>query len=85
MTYEKPQAEVMKFDFDSFIACSGDVPLGNFTCGYYTQGVSCNSIAWPTTGYTCKTYSNGNCQSVYSPSGSMGDGCYAWKLTCSKF
>ena len=37
------------------------------------------------TGYTCGSYTNGNCQTVTSPSGSTGDGCHAWKLTCSKF
>lgn len=85
MTYEKPKAEVIKFDFNSFIVCSGDTPLGSFTCGSYTQGASCNKITWSSTGYTCGSYTNGNCQSVTSPTGSMGDGCHAWKLTCSKF
>ena len=85
MTYEKPKAEVITFDFNSFIVCSGDNPLGSFTCGSYTQGGSCSNISWSTTGYSCGSYTNGNCQSVYSPPGSMGDGCNAWKLTCSKF
>lgn len=85
MTYEKPEAEVMEFDMDSFIYCSGDNPIGSFTCGSYTQGVSCNNIAWSSTGYRCGSFSNGNCQNVTSPPGSMGDGCAAWRLTCSKF
>ena len=85
MTYIKPEAEVMEFDMDSFIYCSGDNPIGSFTCGSYTQGGSCNNIAWSSTGYKCGSFSNGNCQNVTSPPGSMGDGCAAWKLTCSKF
>ena len=78
MTYVKPEAEVMEFDMDSFIYCSGDNPIGSFTCGSYTRGVSCNNIAWSSTGYKCG-------QNVTSPPGSMGDGCAAWKLTCSMF
>ena len=62
MTYEKPKAEVITFDFNSFIVCSGDTPLGSFTCGTYTQGGSCSNISWSTTGYTCGSYTNGNCQ-----------------------
>ena len=85
MKYEKPEVEVVKFEEGSFIATSGDTPLGSFTCGYYTQGGSCSNITWSSTGYSCGSYSNGNCQNVSSPSGSMGDGCNAWKLTCSKF
>lgn len=83
--YKKPEVEVIKIDPESFIATSGDTPLGSFTCGQYTQGGSCSSITWSSTGYSCGSYSNGSCQSVYSPTGSMGDGCAAWKLTCSKF
>ncbi len=85
MKYEKPQVEVIRFDADSFIATSGDTPLGSFTCGSYTQGGSCSDIKWYSTGYTCGSYTNGNCQNVTSPPGSMGDICAAWKLTCSKF
>lgn len=85
MTYEKPKAEVITFDFNSFIVCSGDTPLGSFTCDSYTIGGSCSNISWYSTGYSCGYYTNGNCKSVYSPSGSMGDGCNAWKLTCSLF
>ena len=85
MTYEKPTVEVVVFDSKSFMATSGDTPLGSFTCGSYTQGGSCSNITWTSTGYSCGSYSNGNCQNVTSPSGSMGDGCGAWKLTCSKF
>ena len=85
MTYEKPQAEVMEFDFDAFIRCSGDTPIGSFTCGQYSQGGSCSNISWSSSGYSCGSYTNGNCQSVSSPPGSTGDGCNAWKLTCSKF
>ena len=87
MKYTKPEIEVITMNAETFMSNSGggDVPLGSFTCGQYTQGGSCQSITWSTTGYTCGSYTNGNCQSVYSPSGSMGDGCNAWKLTCSKF
>ena len=85
MTYQKPQAEVIRFEYGSFIATSGDTPIGNFTCGLYTIGGSCNSISWNASGYTCSVYSNGNCGGVSSPPGSTGDGCHAWKLTCSKF
>ena len=83
--YEKPVFEKVNFDPFSFIATSGDTPLGNFTCGQYTQGGSCSNISWIASGYSCGSYTDGNCQNVTSPSGSMGDGCYAWKLTCSKF
>ena len=85
MKYEKAQAEVILFEPDDFIVTSGDTPLGSFSCGQYSQGGSCSNIRWSSTGYSCGSYTNGNCQSVYSPSGSMGDGCNAWKLTCSKF
>ena len=85
MKYEKAQVEVIRFDHETFMRGSGDVPLGNFSCGSYTQGGSCTNISWNATGYQCGSYTNGNCSSVYSPAGSMGDGCYAWKLTCSKF
>ncbi|MBR4503065.1 MAG: hypothetical protein IKP22_14465 [Clostridia bacterium] len=85
MKYEKAAAEVIPFDSEDFIVTSGDTPLGSFTCGYYTQGGSCTNIKWSSTGYSCGSYTNGNCQNISSPSGSMGDGCYAWKLTCSKF
>ena len=85
MTYQKPQVEVIRFEYGSFIATSGDTPIGNFTCGLYTIGGSCNSITWGS-GYSCTTYTGGgNCGGVSSPPGSTGDGCNAWKLTCSKF
>ena len=84
MVYEKPKVEIINFNADSFIATSGDAPIGHFTCGYYSAGGSCSSISWQT-GYSCGVYSNGHCESVFSPPGSTGDGCNAWKLTCSKF
>ena len=87
MMYEKPEVEVVKFEPEGFMTTSfiSDPPLGNFTCGQYKQGGTCSNVSWNATGYTCGTYTNGNCQSVYSPPGSTGDKCYAWKLTCSKF
>ncbi len=85
MIYEKPEVEKIEFDSYTFIACSGDTPIGNFTCGQYAIGVSCNNVSWPGSGYACDIFTNGNCQGVYAPPGSMGDGCYAWNLTCSKF
>ena len=85
MKYEKAQAEVILFEPDDFIVTSGDTPLGSFSCGQYSQGGSCSNIRWSSTGYSCGSYTNGNCQSVSSPPGSTGDGCNAWKLTCSKF
>ena len=88
MKYEKPEIEVIKVNAETFMSSSGDhgdTPLGSFNCGYYTQGGSCSSISWSSTGYSCGSFTNGNCQQVYSPPGSMGDGCGAWKLTCSKF
>ena len=85
MTYVKPEVEVMEFEIDSFIYCSGDAAIGSFTCGSYPRGGSCDNITWTTTGYKCGSFSSGNCQNVTSPSGSTGDGCPAWKLTCSKF
>ena len=87
MKYEKPQAETYQVNTDGFMTASssGDKPIGSFTCSGYKQGQTCGSITWTTTGYSCGNYSNGQCPSVNSPSGSMGDGCNAWKLTCSKF
>ena len=85
MKYERPQAEVEIFSCVTFMTQSyHDQPLGQFTCGEYQQRNHCNNIVWGS-GYACGVYSNGNCQSVYSPPGSTGDGCNAWKLTCSKF
>ncbi len=88
MKYEKATAEIVKFDFEAFMTSStgsGDTPLGNFSCGYYKQGETCNNISWIVTGFFCGVYSNRNCQTVSAPPGSVGDGCYAWKLACSKF
>lgn len=88
MTYEKPKAEVFEFNVEGFMTASGlaphDAPVGNFQCGTYAAGGSCLSISWGS-GYSCGSFTNGNCQSVFSPPGSTGDGCNAWKLTCSKF
>lgn len=89
MRYEKPQIEVVQFDYDAFIRCSNDGPhddpIGSFTCGTYSHGGTCVNISWYSSGYTCGSYTNGNCSAVTSPPGSMGDGCPAWRLTCSKF
>ncbi len=91
MKYEKPSVEVIQFNTEAFMTGSTnpsgphDEPLGSFTCGTYSQGGSCTNISWSSTGYSCGSYTYGNCQNVTSPPGSMGDRCYAWKLTCSKF
>lgn len=89
MKYEKPKVEVIPFDFVVFMSSSSgyesDTPLGNFTCKQYKQGASCVDIHFPGSGYSCGVYTNGNCQSVYSPPGSDGDGCHAWKLVCNHF
>ena len=85
MKYEKAKVNVVTFDFTEFMTESPhDEPLGSFTCGTYKAGESCNNISWQS-GYSCGVYTNGHCQGVESPAGSTGDGCYAWKLTCSKF
>lgn len=84
MKYEKAQAKIVMFEMETFMTGSSDTPVGNFTCGEYKQGQSCENIAFAV-GYTCGVYTNGNCTQVYSPPGSMGDGCYSWKLNCSKF
>ncbi len=86
MKYQKPEIEVLHVNAETFMASSPhDTPLGSFTCGTYNQGGTCQNISWYSSGYSCGSYTNGNCQNVSSPSGSTGDGCNAWKLTCSKF
>ena len=87
MKYEKPTVEVVEFGIFGFMTMSGgdDTPLGNYTCSGYKQGESCGQISWPGTGFTCTNFSSGNCGVVYAPPGSIGDGCNAWKLTCSIF
>ena len=54
MKYEKPQVEVMQFDYADFITASGN----GGPCNGYTDSV----------GHTCGAYSNGNCSSWTSPS-----------------
>ena len=84
MKYQKANVEVVKFELETFMESSNDTPLGNFTCKHYKQGESCSNVTWGS-GYSCGVYTPGNCQQVYAPPGTTGDGCYTWKLTCSKF
>ena len=84
MKYQKANVEVVKFELETFMESSNDIPEGRFTCGKYKKGQFCANVSWES-GYSCGYYTPGNCTDVSVPSGSVGDGCGLWSLTCSKF
>ena len=86
MKYQKANVEVVKFELETFMESSNDIPIGSFTCGKYKKGQYCANVYWPGTGYSCGYYTPpSNCDNVSGKSGSMGDGCNAWNLTCDQF
>ena len=90
MKYEKPEVEIIKFDFTNIMTssmaggiCSGYTDSVGHTCGNYTQGSSCGS--WSTTAFgggSCGNYDGKKC---YGYTDSTHPNCREYGITCSKF
>ncbi len=92
MKYEKPEAEVVAFDFSEFMAssgeqtpsqCSGYTDSVGHVCGTYTQGSGCTSWTTPSFGNgSCSSYDGKKC---YGYSDSTHDYCAEYGVSCGKF
>ena len=88
MKYEKPQAEVMQFDYSEFMTgssntdnCPVDAGHGH-TCGIYTKHESCQS--WETISWNgvCSNYNGHKCSGYTDDTHSY---CSAYSITCANF
>ena len=95
MKYEKPEVEVVAFDFSEFMLCSsnpvnpgpqqctGYTDSVGHTCGTYTQGSGCSS--WTSPGFggaTCSSFDGKKC---YGYTDSTHSNCQEYGYTCGKF
>ena len=92
MKYEKPEAEVVAFDFPVFMAssgetaprvCSGYTDSVGHVCGTYTQGSSCAS--WTTPSFGGGSCSNFNGHKCYGYTDSTHNYCQEYGTSCGKF
>ncbi len=90
MRYEKPVAEVVKFDFAEFMTASltGGV-CGSYTdnvghtCTNYTAGSSCGTWSSPSFGgASCSNYDGKKC---YGYTDDRHTNCTEYGISCSKF
>ena len=92
MKYEKPEVDVVEFDFSEFMICSSnpgnpdscpsDAGYGH-TCGAYVKGESCTS--WTTTSFgggSCRNYNGHKC---YGYTDSTHTKCAEYGITCGSF
>ena len=83
MRYEKPQAEVMEFDFAEFMMASGNGPGFGHTCSVYTKGSSC--AGWTTTAFGGGNCSNYDGKKCYGYSDGSHSNCREYGISCSNF
>ena len=83
MKYEKPQAEVMQFDYSEFMTGSPNDPGHGHTCGNYTRGQSCAS--WTTTSFGGGSCSQYNGQKCYGYTDGTHSNCGEYGISCSNF
>lgn len=85
MKYEKPQIEVMDFDFSEFMTGSGDDndPGHGHTCGTYVKGQSCGS--WSTTSFGGGSCSNYNGKKCFGYTDSTHSYCKEYGVSCGSF
>ena len=89
MRYEKPVAEVVKFDFAEFMTaslsggvCSTYTDEVGHTCGAYTAGSSCSNWSTPSWSGSCGNYDGKKC---YGYTDSTHPNCREYGISCSKF
>ena len=93
MKYEKPEVEVVTFDFSEFMAsssesttpkeCSGYTDSVGHTCGTYTQGGGCASWGTPSFGGgSCNQYDGKKC---YGYTDATHSYCAEYGITCANF
>ncbi len=94
MKYEKPEVEVVAFDFAEFMAASSDVnptprECNGYTdsvghsCGTYSQGSGCGSWSTPSFGGgSCNNYNGKKC---YGYTDSTHSYCAEYGISCGKF
>ena len=90
MKYEKPEVEVVKFEFEGFMTSS--LPGGicyDYTdsvghkCNSYTAGSNCGSWSTPSFGGgSCSNYNGNKC---YAYTDSTHTNCRDYTIECSKF
>ena len=90
MKYEKPEVEVVKFEFEGFMTssgpggvCSGYTDSVGHTCGTYTAGSSCGNWSTPSFGGgSCNNYDGKKC---YCYTDNKHTYCAEYGVTCGKF
>ncbi len=90
MKYEKPEVEVVKFDFSEFMAnssnpteCNGYTDSVGHTCGTYTQGSGCSSWSTPSFGGgSCSSYDGKKC---YGYTDNTHSNCREYGISCGSF
>ncbi len=87
MTYQKPEVEIVLFDFEGFMTgslmgglCAGYTDSVGHNCGTYTVGSSCTSWTTPSFGgATCASYNGRICKGYtdnsHNPCTSYGTSC----------
>ena len=89
MKYEKPEVEIVQFDFAEFMTASSAGPCNGYTdsvghtCGGYTPGTSCTTWSTPSFGGgSCNTYNGHKCSGYTDSTHTY---CTDYAITCSKF
>ncbi len=92
MKYEKPEADVVAFDFSEFMTGSGStIPMyctgysdgHGHTCGNYTEGTSCMDFTSTSFGNaTCRNYDGKKC---YAYSDGTHSNCTEYGYSCGSF
>ena len=87
MKYEKPQAEVLLFDYSVFMTGSSD-DCPNYAgygheCGTYTKGELC--LSWKTISFGGGSCSNYNGKKCSGYSDGTHTHCADYGISCSKF
>lgn len=90
--YEKPEVDVVAFDFSEFMAnssnsgpteCTGYTDSVGHKCGVYTQGGGCAS--WSTPSFGGGSCSNYNGKKCYGYTDATHNYCSEYGVTCAKF
>ena len=90
MKYEKPEVELVKFDFADIMTsslpggmCTGYTDSVGHTCGTYTAGSSCVSWSTPSFGGgRCDNYNGSKC---FGYTDGTHDYCGEYGVNCSHF
>ncbi len=87
--YEKPEFEVLNFNFAEFMTgstggpCSGYTDSVGHTCGTYTPGSGCSSWSTPSFGGgSCGNYDGKKC---YGYTDNTHSYCSEYGISCAKF